>query len=169
MWDKVIARNGMLALVIVLATAAFAIGAGLEKSESHEQPAAQAAHSEGGEEEFAEGAHSEAPEVREEEAKENEELLGIDVESTPLVILAVIGSLALAAAVWLRPGLRHLVLFVSISMLAFAVLDIREVFNQTDESNEGFAALAAVVALLHLSAAGLAFTAERRDDMLAAP
>jgi hypothetical protein len=45
-------------------------------------------------------------------------------------------------------------------MLAFAVLDVREVFHQIDESNEGIAALAALVAVLHASAAALAFTAE---------
>lgn len=152
-------RNRLLAVLIVLATAAFALGVGLEKSETHEEPATETAHIEGAEGEAGEEVHSEEGEAHEETG---EEVLGIDLESTPLVILAVVGSLALAAGVWLRPDLRVLLLIVFVAMLAFAVLDVREVFHQVDESNEGIAALAVAVALLHLAAAGLALSTERR-------
>jgi hypothetical protein len=97
-------------------------------------------------------------------AGKGEELLGINLESTPFVVLAVLGSLALAGGVWARPDLRLLLLVVALAMLGFAALDVREVFRQVDESNDGLAAAAA----LHLAAAGLAFTAERRNRALGA-
>ena len=162
------ARNRLLALLIVLATAAFALGVGLEKSETHEEPAAEVAQTEGVEEEAGEEILSDEGGASEEGEEESEEVLGIDLESTPLVILAVLGSLALAAGVWFRPDLRVLLLIVFVAMLAFAVLDVLEVFRKVDESNEGIAVLAAVVALLHLAAAGLAFSAGGRAGQSAA-
>ena len=140
----------LLAVVIVAATAAFAVGVSIEKSENEEpaEASAEAAHAESGEGGSVEGEHTEAAGVHDEAFEEGEELLGIDPESTPLVVLAVIGSLALALAVWARPDVRWLLPVVGFAMLAFAALDIREVFHQVDESNEGLAVLVGVVAVL---------------------
>jgi hypothetical protein len=41
-------------------------------------------------------------------------------------------------------------------MLAFAALDIREVFHQADIDETGLAVLAAIIAALHLAAAAVA-------------
>jgi hypothetical protein len=147
------ARNRVLALLIVVATAAFAIGVAIESDEGSEAPEA---HVEAAE---SEGEAAEAGATAESDSED--ELLGVDAESTPLVVAAVVASLALAAAVWLRPDLELLLTLVAAAMLAFAVLDIREVFHQADESNGGLAVLAAAVAALHLSAAALAFAGTR--------
>jgi hypothetical protein len=72
------------------------------------------------------------------------------------VALAALASLALAAAAWLRPGSAVLTTFVGSAMLAFAVLDVREVFHQADVDENGLAVLAGVVAALHATAAAVA-------------
>jgi DMSO/TMAO reductase YedYZ heme-binding membrane subunit len=43
---------------------------------------------------------------------------------------------------------------VIVAMLAFAVLDVAEVVHQLDTSRAGLAIMAAIVAALHLGAAG---------------
>jgi hypothetical protein len=78
--------------------------------------------------------------------------LGINVEAVPFVVLAAVASLALALAAWLRPRIVPLLLVAAGAMLAFGLLDVREVFHQSDESRTGLAVLAGVVAALHLSA-----------------
>lgn len=147
--------------VIVVATALFVTGVSLEKSKSHDdhgpEPATQA-EAEGSEE----GAEAEEVQRRSEsEGDENDEgdeatLLGVDLESTPLIVLAVVVALCLAAATWIKPGSAALLLAVGLAMLAFAVLDVREVAHQLDESKDGVALLAALVALLHGVAAVIA-------------
>jgi Flp pilus assembly protein TadB len=158
------ALNRLLAVVIVMATAAFAIGVSIEKSDRHTETGEEVAHVEGTEESGESGeahaAETVAPESHS-ESEEGEELLGINVESTPLVVLAVAFSLALAIGVWLRPELGSLLVLVSLAMLAFAVLDLREVIHQLDEDETGLAVLAGLVAPLHTAAAVLAFKLER--------
>lgn len=157
------ALNRILAGVIVAATIGFAIGVSTEKSETGSESgetavqleAEGAESTEAGESEEADAGEGAVAES-EEESEESEELLGINLESTPLVVLAVVGSLALAAAAWLRPDLGWLLLLVAAAMLAFAALDVREVFSKLDEDESGLAALAGVVAALHLVAAGIA-------------
>jgi O-antigen ligase len=82
--------------------------------------------------------------------------LGVDIEAAPFVALAVLASLGLAAAAWLRPRWLLLLLVVAATMLAFAALDVREIFHQQDESRTGLAVLAAAIAALHLAAATVA-------------
>jgi hypothetical protein len=54
-----------------------------------------------------------------------------------------------------------LLLAIAGAMLVFALLDVREVFHQSDESRTGLAVLAAVIAALHASAAIVAGTMAR--------
>jgi hypothetical protein len=82
--------------------------------------------------------------------------LGVDIEAVPFVALAAVVSLGLGVAAWLRPRRLPLLLFVAATMLAFALLDVREVFHQRDESQTALAVLAGVVAALHLGAASVA-------------
>ena len=108
-----------LVALLVASTALFAVGVIAERSstDTHTEPAAAHAAETGGE--SAAGAHgeggaSEATTSGETghvesatEHAERERLLGVDVESTPLVVLAVLGGLALAALAASRIGLRR--------------------------------------------------------------
>ena len=88
----------------------------------------------------------------------SETFLGLNLESTPLVIIAAAASLALAAINW-RRNVRA-VLFATIAFAGvFAVFDIAEVAHQIKESRAGLAILAAAIALLHVATA---FVAEQR-------
>jgi hypothetical protein len=149
-----------LLILIALATVAFAIGVSLENSDSSTgESSAEAAHVEGGSEATddagTEGSES-GGEASHSETSEMETVLGLDVEATPFVVLAVVFSLALAAAIYLRPESVELLLFVALVMAVFAALDVREIFHQADEGNDGLALLAGVIAVLHAAAAVLA-------------
>jgi hypothetical protein len=87
--------------------------------------------------------------------------LGINVEAVPFVVLAALASIALALAAWVRPRVVLLLLAIGGAMAVFGVLDVREVFHQSDESRTGLAVLAAVIAALHASAAIVAGTMAR--------
>lgn len=168
-----------LVTLIVLATGAFVVGVALERGaeDSHQEASkathaesteSGAAHKETGEGEAAQKETGEAVHSGEGEtgpARATEEssggesdatLLGVNLESIPLVILVALASLALAAAVWLRPHLGLLLGLVAAAMLVFAAVDVRELTHQLDESREGLALLVAVVAALHLAAAAVA-------------
>jgi nitrate reductase gamma subunit len=84
------------------------------------------------------------------------------VEAVPFVILAALGSLALGLAAWFRPRWALLLVGVGAAMLLFAVLDVREVFHQSDESKTGLAVLAGAIAALHAAAAAVAVLMARR-------
>ena len=98
-------------------------------------------------------AANESPEAHSAEARgaEAEKVLGIDVESTPLVLLAVGASIAFAVAVW-SSDRRSVLLAAGLFALVFAVLDVTEVAHQVGESRAGIAVLAALIALVHLAA-----------------
>jgi Flp pilus assembly protein TadB len=146
----------LLVGLIVAATAAFIVGTTIERNSGEKQTeraAAPAAEpSESGE---TPGAHSEAAGGESGHKETHPELrpLGIDIEAAPFVALAAAASLLLALGVWLRPRWLLLLALVVAAMLVFAVLDVREIFHQSDESRTGLAVLAAFVALLHLGAA----------------
>jgi hypothetical protein len=53
-------------------------------------------------------------------------------------------------------------------MIAFAALDLREVFHQIDESEAGLAVLAGPVAALHIAAAIVAFAMRRQGSAASA-
>lgn len=81
-----------------------------------------------------------------------ETVLGINLESDALVIVAIAVSLALAALTWLR-NRRSLLLATMAFALVFAVFDIAEVAHQLKESRSGLAVFAAAIALVHLATA----------------
>ena len=159
-----------LVALLVASTALFAVGVIAERSstDTHTEPAAAHAAETGGESGEPAGAHAEggASEATTSgetghvesatEHDERERLLGVDVESTPLVVLAVLAGLALAALAASRIGLRRgFLLTVVVIALAWAALDIREVVHQLDESRTGIAVVALAVAALHLAAAAI--------------
>ncbi len=127
----------LLSALLIVAAALFAIGAAAER-DTHSE------HNETAE-------HSESTET-------SEEVLGINLESTPLVLIGVGISVALAAAAWLT-NRKVILLVATLFAVAFAALDIAEFAHQIDQSASGLAALAAIVALLHLAAA---FVADQR-------
>ena len=154
----------LLVGLIVAATAAFVVGTAIERNSSgesahHETAAGAPAAGETGAESPGEHAQEGATAERTPATKEaHAELrpLGIDVEAWPFVALAAAVSLALAAAAWLRPHHAPLLGLVAAAMLVFAALDVREVLHQADIDNTGLAIPAAVIAALHLAAAGVA-------------
>jgi Flp pilus assembly protein TadB len=151
-----------LVALLVASTALFAVGVSLERSDedTHDEPATELTRASAGE--HAEGAGEEGERRRAEpaghsESGESDTVLGVDVESTQLVVLAVLAGLALAALVASRFGrLRGALLAVAAIALAWAVLDVREVVHQVDESNTGIAIVAALVTVLHVAAAATA-------------
>jgi hypothetical protein len=154
-----------LVALLVASTALFAIGVIAERSDAdeHAEPASaqvgessEASESEGAREEGAgegEEGHTEGATA---ESEEDEALLGVDLESTPLVVLAVVVGLGLAALAGTRlgqlPGFLGLVALVA---LVWAALDVREFLHQLDESRTGIAVVAIAVAFLHLAAAAV--------------
>ena len=155
------AANRGLALLIVVATVLFVVGVSIEKGDEdeHAEPTGiEEAQVEGVGKGEGEEAHAE--EVTE-AGEEEESLLGINTESTGLIVLAVASSLLLAAAVWLRPKVGWLLGLVARAMVAFAALDVREAIHQADESESALAVLAVIVALLHLGAGGWALRLSR--------
>jgi hypothetical protein len=153
-----------LVALLVAATALFVVGVSAERSErdTHVEPAGAraaetaGAHAEGGEagEAQAGEAHSETPAGK--KPPEDERVLGVDLESTPLIVLAVLAGLALAALTATRFGrLRGFLLAVAAIALVWAALDVREVVHQLDESRTGVALIAMSVAVLHLAGAAV--------------
>jgi len=146
-----VSHRDALVLLIVLATAGFAAGVAMERATAEEPHTDEVIGTEEGEAGHEEGEGGAA--VKE---QTSEEILGLNLESTPLVVAAVVGSLLLAGAVWIRPRWRPLLAVVALVMLAFAVLDILELVHQLDESRAAVAIIATIVAALHLAAAGTA-------------
>jgi hypothetical protein len=161
----------LLPTLIVVATALFVTGVVIEHNsdDKHVETSSSTAAESGASGGEGEEAHSEgeeaggetaehAPEPATHEADEGGEvkLFGIDVESTPLVALAALASIGLALAAWLRPSWAALLTLIAVALVAFAALDIREVFQQLDEDKAGLVVLAALVGVLHLAASGVA-------------
>lgn len=128
-------RAGALAaLFLLLATIAFGIGIGIEKVEEgeHGEPTAVEQPQDAANEPAAEEAHAE------------EELFGIDLEATPLVITGAALALLLMLALWrlsTPPVLAIAVLFC----LGWAVLDGIEASRKlSEEATIGVLALVAL-------------------------
>ena len=164
--------------LLVASTVMFAVGVVAERSsaDTHAEPATANAREVAGERAGAreEGEGSAAGEASHDEgaadetrSDENEAVLGVDVESTPLIVLAVLVGLALAGLAAIRFGRRPGVLIaIALIALAWAALDVREVAHQLDESRTAIAVIAIVVAALHLAVALLAGTMAARERQL---
>jgi heme/copper-type cytochrome/quinol oxidase subunit 3 len=145
---ELIRLRWLVGTLLIAAATLFAVGVATEGDVHHET--GTATHEETGE--AGEGAaHHEAGEV----AETGERVLGVNLESTPLVVTAVAISIVLAAATWRRD--RRLVLLVTALFAAgFAVLDVAEFSHQIRRSAVTIAVIAAVIAILHAAAALLA-------------
>jgi hypothetical protein len=146
----------VLAAMIVGATILFAIGAALERSSGDSHP--QGVEEDHVEEPVGELHEGGAAETSDGEQTGSDEgtFVGIDPESVPVVISAIVVSLVLATAIWFRLTPGWALIVAASSMLVFAVFDVREALHQFDESNQGIAVVALLVALLHAGAAGIA-------------
>ncbi len=156
----------LLSSLLIAGAALFAIGVAAERNtaDTHIETGTETAQSEntthveesGGEEtpHGDEPPHSEKPATAQEGRTEasNETVFGVNLESTALLILVALVSLALAALTW-RWNLRPLLLVAVAFAAVFAVFDIVELVHQIRESRSGIAALAAAIAVLHLVAA----------------
>jgi heme/copper-type cytochrome/quinol oxidase subunit 3 len=136
----------LLGTLLIGAAALFAIGVATEGDAHHEAVASVES-----------GKHNEATEQAEhnEASETGERIVGVNVESTALVVLAVVISGALAAATW-RTDRKPILLVTALFAAAFAVLDVAELSHQIRESATTIAALAAIIAVLHATAAFLA-------------
>lgn len=153
--------------LLIAAAALFAIGASIERNnEMHRDEATVITSTVGEGTAPAEGSEAaEAAEASEtnpivdnhSEADESadEKVLGINLESTPLVVTAVILSLALAVATC-RSNHKVLLLLTAAFAAGSATLDIAEFAHQIDRSKPSLAVLAAIIAVVHGAAALLA-------------
>jgi hypothetical protein len=141
----------LLSVLMVAATALFAIGVAAERGQ-HDHDS-DSAHVEGAGEEN----HDESTETGSHESGE-ENTFGIDTERPAIVVPAVVASLAMAVVVWFRRDI-WLMWTVAVFALLFAAFDVVEVIHQLSDDRGGLALLAAVVAVFHLAAA---FVAETR-------
>jgi hypothetical protein len=159
----------LLVYSLIASTALFAVGVAIERSRSEgtETPSGEVSHFDEGGEGTTEGSSAEEGSNASETATSNEHsdavFLGVDLESWWLVGVAVAVSLGLALAVWFRP-LRPVLALTGVVALVFAAFDLAEVAHQVSASEPALVAIAAVVALLHLSSAGLAAAAFRAPE-----
>jgi Flp pilus assembly protein TadB len=147
-----------VAVLLVMGAFLFVLGAILERDDHHQEPAAAVPAAsgespgsapsdeaveatEGGSNETT-GSHSE---------RSDERVLGLNGESSGLVAVGVAASLVLSAFAWLKP---RPVVFVVVAVFAaaFTVLDVAEAAHQLDRSDGGLAALAMIVAVVHVGA-----------------
>lgn len=146
-------RRQLAAIVLLIVGAGlFAIGTAIEKSRHHDEPVVSSEVGESHDEEGESVEQREAEEAdghSESSGSEEGKILGVDRESTGLVVAAVLASLALAALLWQRPT-RVVWVVVALVSLIFAVFDIAEVAHQLDESATGLAVLASLVAATHV-------------------
>lgn len=151
----------LFTMIMLVATAAFVIGVTIEKNQGHSESSVEQAHS--GE---ASETHEQAESVESGSQSETPETVGgIDIESTPIIVLGVAVSLALIGAVlkWPRPDVYAI---AAVFCLGFALLDGTELAHQLDESSGTVATFAGLALALHLGAAavaGLAAVRSRRD------
>jgi hypothetical protein len=147
-----------LVLLLVGSGLLFAIGSTIERHQQQTEPAAagKPAGENGGES----GGETSSAESTEHLEKSHGEagatILGVDTESVALTVIAVVASLLLALAVWLRRWPRLVLLCVGGFGLVFAAGDARELVHQLDESNAALAVIAAILIGLHLAVAVLA-------------
>ena len=99
-----------------------------------------------------------------EHSESSEKVLGINTESTGLVVVAVALSGALAILVLVRPRRRVFLAVASFAVL-FAAFDILELIHQINNSRAGIATIAAAVLLIHAAAALLSAQGRTPDAL----
>lgn len=157
--------SSIIALLLVVSAIVFAVGVGIERSQGHTEAVSTTGATTGVSatpvEGSAEGEAAEHPAtasttteaaVAETGHSDSETLFGVNTESIPLVIFAVLVSVALAAAVLFSPRPPVLALILAIALAAVA-FDVREAIHQSNESRETVMALAITAAALHGAAA----------------
>ena len=160
-----------LGVLLVVSGALFAIGAGIERSQTHESaPTTEISPSPaeaGGGETSGESPAPTTEPAHVETTGSSETLLGINPESTALVIVAILASLALALGVrfW---GHRPVLFAALVFGVVFAALDVRELVHQVHESRTGLVILALVLAMLHAGVSVVAGAALRAREEVAA-
>ena len=159
----------LLAALLVVSGIAFAVGSAAERSSTvKSSPPSSESSSTHAEGEGAETSGGETagtkPAQHTETTAESETLLGINPESTALVVVGVALSLLLAAGVWFW-GYRPLLIAVLVFGVAFAALDIREVIHQADESRTALVVVAIVLTVMHSAVAALAALAVRTPEV----
>jgi hypothetical protein len=95
--------------------------------------------------------HSESGATAERDAR----VLGIDLESSGTVAVAVVAALALATAALWRPSRALFVVIIGFGG-AFVVLDLAELAHQLDAGRWGLAVAAALIAAMHALSASIA-------------
>lgn len=159
----------LFTMIMLLATAAFVIGVTIEKNQGPSESSVEQAHS-GEVSETQEQGESGESQGAESQSETSETIGGIDVESTPIIVLGVAVSLALIGAVLKWP--RHEVYAIAaVFCIGFALLDGTELAHQLDENSGSIAAFAGLALVLHLGAAAVATLAairSRRDRAAAA-
>jgi hypothetical protein len=154
--SELVRLRWLLGSLLIAAAALFAIGVATEGDSHHETGATVES-----------GEHVEATEQTEhngqvEASETSERVLGIDLESTPFVVLAVGISVVLAAATW-RNDQKLILLVATVFAAAFAVLDVAELAHQVKQSATAIAVIAGIIAVMHAVAAFLA--GQRRAAM----
>ena len=151
----------LLSVVLIAGAALFAVGASAERNNDAHHNEAVAVSTTGDGTVAAEGsdaaeaAESAGTNTTEVSESANEKVLGINLESTPLVVVAVIVSLVLAVATW-RLNNKPILLITAAFAAVFAALDIAEFVHQIDRSAPALAVTAAIIAVIHAGAALLA-------------
>ncbi len=157
----------VVAVLLIAGAATFAVGAAVEHSDHHDNPAAETAHptEPAGQDEASESAGQDAAtaaspsaQASRRESSENAKVLGLDIESAGWVVVGVATSLTLAAFAWRWPR-RTTFLATAVFAGMFALLDAAEVMHLAERSRSGLQVLAVLTALVHLSASAISVIA----------
>ena len=149
-FHDVVRTRWLLSSLLIAGAALFAVGVVAERNATDHHDVGSTTHIEGAEEVNETGveapAHSEAS---------AETVFGANLESVGAVIVAATLSVALAFLTW-RANVRLLLLLTALFAAIFAALDVVELLHQISESRTAIAALAGIIAAIHISAVAAA-------------
>ena len=153
-------RGLVVGSMLLLATVFFVWGSFAERSGHHDAhasvPSGEAANGESAAHRAAEGGGLEgagSAVVATESAEYRP--LGVNLESTPVVLGGAVVSVLLAVLVIVRSR-REVLIVVAFLALAFTALEIAEIAHQIDANKTGLVFLALLAGILHALTAGLA-------------
>jgi hypothetical protein len=163
-----IGLRGVLALLLLVSAALFAVGTGLEHHHagSAHQEVTTPPSTEGGGESGTDEQPSESASAPAEATGTSETVAGVDLESPWLISAAVLVSVLLAFLAWRVENPALLLLIVTVGLI-LAVLDVREVVHQVHEGRASLVALSAIVGVLHLGVAVVALIVWRQEHQMA--